>query len=185
MTRHPRRASRSPTPPSASSLSRAQPQEGGTTTERGLPTRKATKELARDLAGALAPGDLVILAGPLGAGKTFFVRAALRALGLASNERVTSPTFSLVHEIDVGARRILHADLYRVSDPDEVRVLDLEAQREGGAILLVEWGAPYEAELGGDALLVELSLSGGARRVKLSASGPKGRALFDRIHRPA
>lgn len=155
-----------------------------TTTERGLPTRKATKELARDLAGALAPGDLVILGGPLGAGKTFFVRAALRALGLASVERVTSPTFSLVHEIPIGDRRILHADLYRVSDPDEVRVLDLEAQRDAGAILLVEWGAPHEAALGGDALVVEISLAGGQRVARLAASGPKSRALLDRIHRP-
>jgi tRNA threonylcarbamoyladenosine biosynthesis protein TsaE len=133
-----------------------------------LPTRRSTVLLARRLAPLLAPGDLVILSGELGAGKTFLVRAMTRALGLSERVRVTSPTFSLVHEHDTKPP-IAHADLYRLNEAREVRDLGLVHQRDDGRLLLVEWGEPWNDLLGGDALVVALSV--GPRRAQIRATG--------------
>ncbi|HTM46566.1 MAG TPA: tRNA (adenosine(37)-N6)-threonylcarbamoyltransferase complex ATPase subunit type 1 TsaE [Polyangiaceae bacterium] len=139
-----------------------------------LPTRRATIKLAQRLAPALAAGDLVILSGALGAGKTFFVRALCRALGLPEKIRVTSPTFTLVQEIDTRPR-IVHADLYRLSTPRDVTNLGLDSYRYNGDLLLVEWGEPYQTELGGDALLLNFSLS--PRKASFTSSGPRSLAI--------
>lgn len=149
-----------------------------------LPSRRQTIRLARAIAGAMEGGDLVVLGGELGTGKTFFARALCRALGVPANERITSPTFTLVHE-HAGRVPIAHADLYRLGDPDELRELGLRDRRAEGAVVVVEWGVPHAAELGGDALVVELSVppgsagpgSGGARVATLSATGERGRRL--------
>lgn len=141
-----------------------------------LPTRKATKELARALAPLLRGGDLVILSGALGAGKTFFTRALLRALGLPAAERVTSPTFSLVHEHEARLR-VAHADLYRVKDASELGELGLYDLRAGGAVVVVEWGEPYVGELGGDALIVRLTVDGGARSATFEGTGERSAEL--------
>ena len=136
-----------------------------------LPNRRATIRLAQALAPALRGGDLVLLEGELGAGKTFFTRALCRALGVPRDVRVTSPTFALVQELE-GRLRIAHADLYRLGDADELGPLGLRDARGEGALLVVEWGGPHAAELGGDALTVHLGL--GDRRVaRVTASGPE------------
>ena len=155
-----------------------------TSLEVELPTRRATRRLGTALAGALVPSALVILNGPLGAGKTFFVRGVLRALGVPQREPVTSPTFSLVHEFDTDPR-VLHADLYRLSSATELGPLGLAEARASGAALLVEWGEPYRALLGGDALSVELVLVAEARPrlAKLGASGPLSAALLENVAR--
>ena len=140
-----------------------------------LPTRRATQKLAARVAPLLEPSDLLILSGPLGSGKTFFVRALCRALGLPQSERVASPTFTLVHEHETRPP-LSHADLYRLNSPEQVRELGLDAQRDDGRILLVEWGAPYVEQLGGDALLLTLSLD--PRRAVISATGRRSRALL-------
>ena len=76
-----------------------------------LPDKLATKRLARRIAPHLSAGDLVVLSGPLGSGKTFFTRALCRALGLPEEMRVPSPTFTLVHE-HATEPPIAHADVY-------------------------------------------------------------------------
>lgn len=134
-----------------------------------LATQRATRELAERLAPLLAGGDLVVLSGSLGAGKTFLARALCAALGVEPR-RVTSPTFSLVHEFS-GRVPIAHADLYRLRSPAELVELGLDALREDGRLLLVEWGESYAEALGGDALFVELSLE--PRRARISATGPR------------
>lgn len=140
-----------------------------------LPTRGATIRLARRLAALLAPGDLVLLEGPLGAGKTYLARALLRALGVGRSTRVTSPTFALVHAYR--ARLDLrHADLYRVASGHEVDELGLRAARDAGATLLVEWGARFARELGGDALTATLSTD--PRAVELVTSGARSARLL-------
>jgi len=140
-----------------------------------LPTRRATTRLARRLAPLLAAGDLVILSGELGAGKTFFVRALCRALGLSERVRVTSPTFSLIHEHDTSPP-VAHADLYRLSTEREVREIGLAEQRDDGRLLLVEWGEPFIGLLGGDALVVGLGLA--PRRAEIRATGPRALGIL-------
>jgi tRNA threonylcarbamoyl adenosine modification protein YjeE len=145
-----------------------------------LPSRRSTLGLCAELAALLGPGDLVVLSGPLGTGKTFFVRGLLRRRGLASDERVTSPTFSLVQDFDLSPR-VVHADLYRLSRPVDVRELGLLHERRQGSLLLVEWGAPFVAELGADALQLAFERIAGAergRRVEVSADGPRSRELL-------
>ncbi len=144
-----------------------------------LPTRRATIRLARALSRALERGDVVVLEGPLGAGKTFFARAVCRALGVPHERPITSPTFALVNEHE-GSLPILHADLYRLGEASELTELDLAEQREG-AVLLVEWGERFAPLLAQDGLLVELDLAGGARSARISAKGPRGEALLDAL----
>jgi tRNA threonylcarbamoyladenosine biosynthesis protein TsaE len=143
-----------------------------------LETQKDTLALGRRIAAGLRPGDLVVLGGPLGAGKTYLTRAICRALGLPPSIRVPSPTFTLVHEHPTNPP-LSHADLYRLETPEQVRALGLDAQRDDGRVLVVEWGAPYVELLGGDALVVELSLA--PRAATLSATGERSRALLDRL----
>jgi tRNA threonylcarbamoyladenosine biosynthesis protein TsaE len=140
-----------------------------------LPTRRSTQKLAQRLAPTLAESDLVILTGPLGSGKTFLVRALCRALGLPPAQRVTSPTFTLVQEHDT-VPPLSHADLYRLTGPEQLRELGLDAQRDDGRVLLVEWGEPYIELLGGDALVLSFALD--PRRVVVSATGRRSRAIL-------
>jgi len=140
-----------------------------------LPTRRATEQLARLVARALEPSDLLILSGALGSGKTFFARALCRALGLPVSQRVPSPTFTLVHEHET-TPPLSHADLYRLQGPEQVGQLGLDAQRDDGRILVVEWGEPYIDLLGGDALVMRLSL--GPRRAAFSATGRRSSAII-------
>ncbi|WP_437278030.1 tRNA (adenosine(37)-N6)-threonylcarbamoyltransferase complex ATPase subunit type 1 TsaE [Sorangium sp. So ce375] len=132
-----------------------------------LPSRRSTIRLARGLAERLAGGDLVVLAGDLGAGKTFFARALCRALGVPPDLPITSPTFTLVHEHE-GRFPIAHADAYRLGGASsgegargdaaaELAQLGLRERRAEGALVLVEWGEPFVDALGGDALLIRLA----------------------------
>jgi tRNA threonylcarbamoyladenosine biosynthesis protein TsaE len=134
-----------------------------------LPTRRATAHLARSISGVVAPSDLWVLSGPLGSGKTFLVRAVCQKLGAKHPFRVTSPTFSLVHEYP-SVPPIVHADLYRLRTDQEVLSLGLLEQRDLGKILFVEWGEPFANALGDDAIVVALEVS--PRRATIRATGP-------------
>ncbi len=154
-----------------------------------LPTRRATIRLGRALAANVRPGDLVVLDGGLGAGKTFLVRAMLRALGVGEAVPVPSPTFTLMNEYgpDVGARvPVVHADLYRLLGPsadDAIADLGLRERRGEGWAVVVEWGGEHVAALGGDAARIELRTP--TRAVPRSASiegiGPRGEALAEAV----
>lgn len=143
-----------------------------------LPEEAATELLAQDLARAVTGGELVVLEGELGAGKTYFAGAFCRALGLDDDEAVPSPTFTLVHSYET-LPPVEHADLYRLRSDDEVRELGLRERRDEGAVLLVEWGARYVPMLGGDAVIVRFSL--GPRRARLETTGPRAARLVERL----
>ena len=145
-----------------------------------LPNRRATKQLARRIAGLIEAGDLVILSGALGTGKTFLVRALCRKLGVPERVRVTSPTFTLVNEYETEPP-LAHADLYRLDQPGQVRELGLDAQRDEGRAVLVEWGEPYVDVLGGDALIVSLALD--PRRAVVTATGPRSAKMRQDLSR--
>jgi len=143
-----------------------------------LPTRRATIQLARRLARTLTAGELVILKGELGAGKTFFTRALCRALEVPHEIPITSPTFTLVHEYQ-GRLPIAHADLYRLGEDaeSELAELGLRDRRGEGSVLFVEWGEPYIDALGGDALVIELMQKTTGRAARLRATGPRSTTL--------
>ncbi len=109
--------------------------------ERICPDEAATRRFGRELASRLKPGDVVLVSGDLGSGKTVFVRGLAEGLGLDASE-VASPTFALLHEYGRpgSAPLLLHADLYRLEDGAGIEELGLAAR--GDAILAVEWPRP-------------------------------------------
>jgi tRNA threonylcarbamoyladenosine biosynthesis protein TsaE len=96
-----------------------------------------TAAVGRDLAGTLRAGDVVLLYGDLGAGKTAFVKGLAEGLGVARDE-VSSPTFTLVQEYRGGRLTLFHVDLYRLDDPREIVDLGLDEIAAGG-VLAIEW----------------------------------------------
>jgi tRNA threonylcarbamoyladenosine biosynthesis protein TsaE len=137
-----------------------------------------TEAAGRALAALLAAGDVIALGGDLGAGKTALVQALARGLGLPSEVRVTSPTFTLVHEYVGGRLPIHHADLYRIERPRELEEIGLdEIWRRGEGVLAIEWWERLPAPPS-DALFVELAVTGPtSRRVTVRGSGQRGLAL--------
>ncbi len=102
-----------------------------------LDSSDATTELAHHIARTLHPGDVILLEGPIGAGKTHFARSLIQFL-LAEPEDVPSPTFTLVQTYDLTQGELWHADLYRLSQIDEIEELGLMSAFDD-AICLVEW----------------------------------------------
>jgi tRNA threonylcarbamoyladenosine biosynthesis protein TsaE len=138
-----------------------------------LGTRRDTQHLGRSIAKKLQPGDLVLLTGPLGAGKTFLARAIARGMGVPESVPVTSPTFTLVQEYETPRGTLLHVDLYRLLESPKLRTeverLGLRERRVEGCIALVEWGRDAVGWMGGDpALVVELAMKTRGREAALS-----------------
>ena len=117
-----------------------------------------TRALARALAELVVPGDVLLLGGDLGAGKTTFTQGF--AVGLGVVEHVTSPTFTLVRPYDGGRGRpsLLHVDVYRLDQLAEVLDLGLAEQVEEGAVAVVEWGIDAAPAFGPDHLEIEITL---------------------------
>lgn len=134
-----------------------------------LPSAEDTERLARRLARLVRPGDTLLLEGPIGAGKTHFARALIRAR-LGEGEDVPSPTYTLVQSYGDGDDEIWHADLYRLTHPDEVLELGLE-DAFGRAICLVEWPERLGDHVPTGALWLRLREEGEGRRVSLGGMG--------------
>jgi tRNA threonylcarbamoyladenosine biosynthesis protein TsaE len=110
------------------------------------PSLDATHAIAAALAGISRAGDVIVLAGEMGAGKTAFAQGFGRALGVT--EPITSPTFTLVHTYESPLVTLHHADIYRLEQFAEVRDLALGELAEFDGIVLIEWGDVVSALLG-------------------------------------
>lgn len=115
-----------------------------------------TTAIAAAVAHLARPGDMIILSGEMGAGKTAFVRGFAAALGVTEEDEVASPTFVLVHTYTTGRTPIHHADLYRLGTLGEVADLGLREMVDMGAIAVVEWG-DVAIEVLGECLVITLT----------------------------
>ena len=118
-----------------------------------LPTPADTQAFGRQLAGLLRPGDLVVLAGPLGAGKTALTQGIGSGLGVPGP--VTSPTFVLARVHRGGRVPLVHVDAYRLAGMADVDDLDLDATTDE-SVTVVEWGHGLVEQLADEHLVVEL-----------------------------
>ena len=129
-----------------------------------------TEAIGHLLAGAIEPGMVIGLVGPLGAGKTRFVKAVATALGVEPDQ-VTSPTFVLIQEYR-GRMPIYHFDAYRVGDLEEFLNLGSEELMAGEGVCLIEWADRFAEALPADALWVEIrQLSPTAREWTFKGTG--------------
>ncbi|MEZ0492655.1 tRNA (adenosine(37)-N6)-threonylcarbamoyltransferase complex ATPase subunit type 1 TsaE [Kineococcus sp. TBRC 1896] len=135
-----------------------------------LGTPEATAAFGERVGRLLRAGDLVLLSGDLGAGKTTFTRGLARGLGVRGP--VTSPTFVIAREHPslVGGPVLVHVDAYRLGSLAEVDDLDLDTAAEE-AVTVVEWGRGFVEELAGDRLEVDLLRPHGAAPIGTDAEG--------------
>ncbi len=127
-----------------------------------------TLALGQRLAGLLRPGDVVLLVGRLGAGKTLLASGIGEGLGV--QEQVVSPTFVIVRSYD-GFMPLHHVDVYRLGSTAEFEDLDLFSRADDG-VFLIEWGNVVASAVPADRLDIELIVAGGDRReVRLTPHG--------------
>ena len=150
---------------------------------------EATESLGRTLGALLTAGDVVLLTGDLGAGKTQFAKGVVVALGVG--RPITSPTFNIMFEypavVAVPADAttnvpLRHFDLYRLEQSEELDDIDYFGLLEDAAISIVEWGDKFPDALPEDYLLLSFELSGeDARQLHVSGHGRRGEALCVRF----
>ena len=139
----------------------------------------ATEALAARLAAHLPTRAVVHLHGDLGAGKSTFARAMLRALGVAGTIR--SPTYTLVEPYALpGGGQALHLDLYRIGDPGELEFLGLD--EDAARLWLVEWPERGAGALPAPDLQVQLAVAGEGRLARIASGSPAGQGWIDAAH---
>ncbi|HUW80318.1 MAG TPA: tRNA (adenosine(37)-N6)-threonylcarbamoyltransferase complex ATPase subunit type 1 TsaE [Acidocella sp.] len=130
-----------------------------------LPDEAATQDLAKKLSARAKPGDVLLLEGPLGAGKTSFARAFIRALTGDSTLQVPSPTFTLVQQYETPAATLWHYDLWRLDNHRALEELGWDEAQEG--IVLVEWPDRLGPLTPAHALRLTISLKPPGREIVL------------------
>jgi tRNA threonylcarbamoyladenosine biosynthesis protein TsaE len=150
-----------------------------------VPTAADMHELGRRLGAVLRPGDLVVLSGPLGAGKTTLVQGI--GAGLQVRGPVTSPTFVIarVHPALAGGPGLVHVDAYRLASVAEVDDLDLDASLDE-SVTVVEWGEGLVEELAADRLEVRIEMSpagadGDWRAVSMTGIGQRWESVAESV----
>ena len=124
-----------------------------------------TEELGRSLGAGFGGGELVLLVGDLGLGKTVLARGIALGLGLPAGD-VNSPSFTLIQEYNGGRLPMVHVDLYRLDGPEDVATLGLDEILASGAVVVVEWGEKLPAYLRRGGLRVRFRDVGeGSRRI--------------------
>lgn len=147
-------------------------------------TRQAANEaamqaLGHSLAEIIVPGCVIYLQGNLGAGKTTFVRGFLRGLGITG--KVKSPTYTLVEPYDTEKFEIFHFDLYRLKQPQELQVLDLDAYFTPNSICLIEWPAHGGQYLPPADLIGDFDILKDTRQIRFAALTKSGEEILARL----
>lgn len=130
-----------------------------------LKTVADTESLGAKLCEILPPKSLVFLNGELGAGKTTLVRGVLRATGYTG--AVKSPTFTIVEEYLIGERKILHFDLYRITDPEELEWIGIHDYMVQDSLCFIEWSELGRGFLPEPDLILNLTINGQGRIAEL------------------
>jgi tRNA threonylcarbamoyladenosine biosynthesis protein TsaE len=119
------------------------------------------ERLGARIADTARDGAVVLLEGPLGAGKTVLAKGVAKGLGVT--DQVISPTYTIISEYSAGTTRLYHVDLYRIEGRDQMENLGLEDILRGNGVVLVEWGEKLEAGLAGahTAVTITIAADGG------------------------
>jgi tRNA threonylcarbamoyladenosine biosynthesis protein TsaE len=141
-----------------------------------------TKKLAARLGALLQPGNVILLNGDLGAGKTTFTQGLAEGLGI--HAPVTSPTFTLVHEYRGGRLLLFHFDSYRLAGAEEIADLGFEEYLERGGVVVVEWAERLGWLLPNARLDVTLSGDGDSRTVQFEPHGDRYEQLVKELEKP-
>jgi tRNA threonylcarbamoyladenosine biosynthesis protein TsaE len=129
-----------------------------------LADENATRALGADLARTVGAGTVILLDGPLGAGKTTFVQGFAEAIGAAA---AASPSFVLAHHYTGGRLPVWHLDLYRIENEAEIADLDLDLYLPADGVTLVEWASRAADEWPMDRIEIQMAIDGHARRAKI------------------
>ena len=140
--------------------------------ESHLPDPEATISFGKQLATHLKQGCVVYLHGELGAGKTTLVRSVLQ--GLNYQERVKSPTYTLVERHDLDDLTVFHFDLYRLADSEELEFLGIRDYLDGNSLVFIEWPERGEGFLPAADIDIKLAYDNDARRIECVALTNKG-----------
>lgn len=133
-------------------------------------------ELGRTLATFMQAGDCVVLDGDLGAGKTQFAKGF--AAGLGVDDDITSPTFNILFEYVGDELPLLHFDLYRLDDEEDLADIDFYGLLESGGVCLVEWGGKFASSMPDDRLDVSIRVNDDeTREVTITAAGERATQL--------
>jgi tRNA threonylcarbamoyladenosine biosynthesis protein TsaE len=138
-----------------------------------------TRRIGERIGRGLRPGDVVLLSGVLGAGKTVLAQGIGRGLGVS--DPIKSSSFVIMNEYAGARARLYHADLYRLEDPAQVAELALDEMAEPG-VLVVEWPERAKAEMPAEHLLVRIQYEGArGRRVEFEARGERYESIRRRL----
>ena len=136
-----------------------------------------TRRFGAHLGALVEPGDVVLLHGDLGAGKTHFAQGIAEGLGIT--EPVRSPTFTLINEYDEGRIPLYHIDLYRLEGDEDIATIGIEEYFDADGLVVVEWPEKGEHWLPEDALHLFLTHFDERRRsLRVEAGGPRAEALL-------
>lgn len=149
----------------------------GLTYMRKTASPEATKQLAATLAPYLHEGDVIMLEGDLGAGKTQFVQGVAEGLGVV--DPVTSPTFNILLQYDGGRLPLYHFDLYRLDDASQLEDVAYYETLEADGVSFVEWGSKFEEALPYGYLEISIKVEeNGMRQVKIHSFGTRARSIL-------
>ena len=149
----------------------------GLTYERKTTSIEATKQLGQTLSRYLHEGDVIVLSGDLGAGKTQFVQGVAAGLGITDD--VVSPTFNIVLEYTQGALPLYHFDLYRLEDASELEDVGYYDLVEGDGVAFLEWGERFPEALPYGYLDVSIRVdAAGCRLIRVQSVGDRARQLL-------